>query len=137
MRKHIKKNIGSGVYRDVYDIGNGLVLKVAKSKYGRCCNKKEVKMYMSSPYSVRKHLGRILEFDRDFSSIKMIKYVRKFPLSKIYRRKLMKTIAYFRNHGILPFDVITGKGKPRVNNLRLKRDGNIVFIDYGNFLYRR
>lgn len=134
MHKHVKKNIGSGVYRDVFDIGNGLVLKVAKSKHG---NKKEVKMYMSSPCSVRKHLGRILEFDRDFSSIKMIKYVRKFPLSKIYRRKLKKTIAYFRKHGILPFDVITGKGKPKVNNLRLKRNGNIVFIDYGNFLYRR
>lgn len=114
----LKKRIGSGKHRIVYDIGNGHVLKVSRSKRGRRSNKKEVSIYYSSPRSVRKHLGRIKKFHRKYSWIKMVKYWRRFPRSKKYRRKL-------------------NKGKPKRCNLRLKRKGKIVFIDYANFRFKR
>lgn len=133
----LKKRIGSGKHRIVYDIVNGHVLKVSRSKRGRRSNKKEVSIYYSSPRSVRKHLGRIKKFHRKYSWIKMVKYWRRFPRSKKYRRKLKKMIAYFRKRGIMPDDVLTRKGKPKRCNLRLKRKGKIVFIDYANFRFKR
>lgn len=137
MSKLIKKRIGSGKHRIVYDIGNGLVLKVSRSKRGRRSNKKEVSVYYSSPYSVRKHLGRIKKFHRNYFWIKMVKYRRRFPRTKKYRRKLKKMIAFFRRRGITPDDVLTRRGKPKLCNLRLKRKGRIVFIDYANFRLKR
>lgn len=137
MYKYIKKRIGSGKHRIVYDIGKGHVLKVSKSKRGRRSNKKEVSVYYSSPKSVRKHLGRIKKFHRYYYWLKMVKYRRRFPRSKKYRRKLKKLIAYFRKRGIIPDDVLTRKGKPKLRNLRVKRKGKIVFIDYKNFRLKR
>jgi hypothetical protein len=60
-----KKVIGSGVRRLVYDLNNGYVLKVSKSEYGVKSNKREVITYASSPFHVRKHLAKILDYENE------------------------------------------------------------------------
>ncbi|MET3291540.1 UNVERIFIED_CONTAM: hypothetical protein ABID98_004110 [Brevibacillus sp. OAP136] len=130
------KTIGQGVYRDVYNLGYGYVLKVAKSKYGRMCNKKEVMIYQSSPSSLRNHLGKIVDFQKDFSWIIMKRYNHKFPQSSTYRSKLSNVNSLFRRRGIYPYDVFNRFGEPNIKNLRLKRNGEICYIDYGNFRFR-
>lgn len=131
------KTIGQGVYRAVYNLGYGYVLKVAKSKYGRICNKKEVMIYQSSPSCLRNHLGKIVDYEKNFSWIIMKRYNDKFPLSSTYRSKLGNVNRLFRRRGIFPRDVFNRFGEPNTRNLRLKRDGKICYIDYGNFRFYR
>ncbi|WP_126427808.1 hypothetical protein [Brevibacillus marinus] len=131
-----RKMIGQGVYRRVYDLGNGYVLKVAKSKAGRRSNKKEVKLYLSSPYRVRKYLGKIVGFKEDYSSLIMKKYDQSIPETEKYRAKCFKVTRKFRKKRIFPYDIIH-RGKPNPRNVRVKPNGRIVVIDYGNFKDRR
>ena len=49
-----KKRIGAGGTRIVYDLGNGNVLKIAKSKKGIQCNKMEVTLYQDILETVKK-----------------------------------------------------------------------------------
>lgn len=137
MYNYIRKTIGSGVYRNVYDIGYGYVLKVAKSEYGKRCNWKEVYLYGTAPCYVRRHLGKILDYHRNYSWIMMKRYRNQFPATRSYRRKLHRVSANLRKYGIYPFDVVTVAGKPKRKNLRINPNGKIVFIDYGNFRDRR
>jgi hypothetical protein len=132
-----KKIIGVGARRIVYDLGNGYVLKVAKSKYGIKSNKREVITFNSSPARVKKLLGKITYYEYKFHWVIMKKYTRKFPHSKKYKRKLYHLRRLFRNKGIYPYDVVSRKGKPNYNNLRIKKNGRIAVIDYGNFSFRR
>jgi hypothetical protein len=132
-----KKVIGSGKRRIVYDLGNGYVIKVAKSKYGIKSNKREVITFNSSRAPIKNLLGEITNYDNKYYWVKMKNYTRKFPDQKQYRRKLYQLRCLFRSYGIHPFEVVSRKGEPNYQNLRLKEDGEIVVIDYGNFRNRR
>jgi hypothetical protein len=129
-----KKIIGSGARRIVYDLGNGYVLKVAKSKYGIKSNKREVITFNSSPVQVKKWLGEITDYDYKYHWLTMKKYIQKFPHLKEYKRKLYHLRRISRSYGIIPYEVVSRKGEPNFQNLRLKKNGEIVVIDYGNFI---
>jgi hypothetical protein len=130
--KKIKKMkvIGVGKWRVVLDLGNRRVIKVAKSKNGISSNKQEVIVYKSAPSRIKKHLGTITKYGDGYRILVMKKYNRKFPRSKKYKRKLFALRSTFMRNGIIPHDITS-------NNLRLKNNGLIVIIDYGNFEKRR
>ncbi len=129
--------IGSGARRIVYDLGNGYVLKVAKTKYGIKSNKREVRTFKSSPPSIKKLLGKITSYEKKYKWLKMKKYTQKFPHLKGYRRKLYRLRNVLRNYGINPYEILSNRGLPNYRNLRLKQNGRIIVIDYGNFRFRR
>jgi hypothetical protein len=130
-----KKLIGSGGTRIVYNLGNGYVLKFAKSKKGILCNKTEVNLYKSSSKPLKKYFAQIADYDKAYLWITMKKYVRNFPNSPIYRRKLMKLVKKFLDNGIIPSKGVGDYNKPYAPNLRLKQNKQIVVIDYGGFKY--
>jgi hypothetical protein len=130
-----KKVIGSGGTRVVYDLDNGYVLKKAKSKKGIRCNRTEVNIYKSSLKSLKKYLGQIIDYDTAYRWVIMKKYVRKFLNYPKYRRELMKIVKKFRDNGISPSKGVSHYEKPYAPNLRLKRNNQIVVIDYGGFKY--
>jgi hypothetical protein len=136
LKKMIKgKNIiGVGRRRKVYDLGNGYTLKVAKSKDGITNNKQEVMMYRSSPPALKKHLGLIQKHGSKYSWIKMKKYTVDFRNTKINRKKLSDMNGKFRRYGIIPKDIASPGSQQ--HNLRLESNGEIIVIDYGNFIYR-
>jgi len=138
VRKWIKKKkkISSGKNRVVYDLNNGYVLKVVRSKAGIGHNRREIKVYRSSGSSIRKHLAEI----KDYGNLWLImkKYDKKFPKSsKAYRKKLKKLKSKFRRKGIDPKDMFNRNHNPKVKNLRLNRKGRIIVIDYGDFKFKR
>jgi hypothetical protein len=135
--KRGKKVIGLGSRRIVFDIGNGSVLKVAKTKYGIISNKREVATYQSSVSTVKKHLAKIIDYSKTYRWVVMEKHARHFPKSITFKRKLRKLRNHFRKNGIVPYEILSNSGKPNYNNLRKKRNGMIVVIDYGNFRFRR
>ncbi|MGO4274934.1 hypothetical protein AB4Z22_34750 [Paenibacillus sp. TAF58] len=132
IRKMIKgkKVIGVGKWRVVHDLGNHYVIKVAKSKNGRSSNWKEVNIYKSAPSRIKKYLGRVITHGHGYRILVMKKYKRMFPRSKKYWSKLFALKSKFRRKGIIPHDLSS-------TNLRLKNNGQIVIIDYGNFEKRR
>jgi hypothetical protein len=133
-----KKFIGEGARRRVYDLGNGNVLKLAKSKYGIRSNRREVRTYHSTSFRVRRYMAKIRDYDKNYQWIVMKKYDVHFPKSKKYKKKLLKVRAKFRRNKIIPYEVVcSGTGRPNFQNLRLKSRGRIVVIDYGNFVFSR
>lgn len=122
-----KKVFGEGDSRIVYDLGNGYVLKVAKSKKAIKYNESEIRIYNACPSSLRKHLAMIKRYGRRWLIMK--KYDRKFPKTRRYANKLNKLMTEFRKHGIVPHDITR-------DNLRLTHNGMIKVIDYGNFRLR-
>lgn len=133
MRKSIRKLIegkqviGEGFSRIVYDLGNGYVLKVAKTEKAIKYNNREIRMYKSCPSPVRKHLANIIDHGRSWLIMK--KYDLEFPESEEYARKLHQLKSDFRKNEITPSDI-------KRENLRLGHDGKIMVIDYGNFKFR-
>jgi len=135
---HGKTYIGEGARRRVFDFGNGNVIKVAKSKYGIKSNKREVKLYKWASGRLKKYLAKIRDFDHRYRWVIMKKYDAHFPNSKKYERKLRKMRIRFKRVGISPYEVVMARtGKPNFANLRLKKSGKIVVIDYGNFKFYR
>jgi hypothetical protein len=132
-----KQFIGEGARRLVYKWDDRNVLKVAKSKYGIRSNKREVKTFKSAPLHVRKYIAKIRDYGKGYHWLIMKKYSDHFPNSKKYRHKLKKVSKRFKKNGIIPYEVVRSlTGKPNFENLRLKRSGRIVVIDYGNFIHR-
>lgn len=125
-----KKAIGIGKHRNVYALGNGKVIKVAKTKAGMYNNLNEAIVYKSCAYSLRRHLAAIIKHSKHWLIMK--RYKRRFPKSKRYAKKLKKLESRFKKYGITPSD-ITLRSKPIRQNLRLNRKGKIIVIDYGNF----
>lgn len=130
-----KNIIGLGSRRVVYDLGNGYVLKVAKSKYGIKSNKKEVTICMTSPSEIKKHLGHILKHDDRYNWIIMKNYNINFRKNKETMKKFFNMKGKFRRNRIIPYE-ISGRDGPNYQNLRLNSAGEIVVIDYGNFKYK-
>ncbi|SDO85492.1 hypothetical protein SAMN04487897_12466 [Paenibacillus sp. yr247] len=130
------KIIVTGSKRIVYDLRNGYVLKVAKSKYGIISNKREVFTYTTAPSCIKKHLANILDHGNEYGWIIMKKYKPNLPKSKgYYKRKLFKLRAKFRKNGIIPYEVVNYQGYPNYHNLGLRSNGEIIVIDYGNFKF--
>jgi hypothetical protein len=130
----VRKRIGAGGTRVVYDLGDGTVLKIARSAEGIRCNRMEVMLYRRSSMRIKKYLARVIRYDAAYRWIVMKKYVRKFPAaSPAYRRKLRKAVAAFLRHGIIPSKGVARYDKPHTPNLRLRRNRQIVVIDYGGF----
>jgi hypothetical protein len=132
----VKKFIGSGARRLVYDLGNGNVLKVAKSIYGIKSNKTEVIMYQSSPTPLKKYLGKVIDYGSGYDWLIMKKYMLEFPSSKQYKRNIHQVRVKFKKNGILPFECVDRYGNANYQNLRLRDNNKTVIIDYGNFKYR-
>lgn len=144
MKKYIENNIkgkkviGTGSRRIVYDLENGSVLKVAKTPiYGIKSNNREVITYTLSPFSVRKHLAKIIDYENEYGWLITKKYNRNFPNSKEYKRKLYELRTLFRKNGIIPYETVNNQGEPNFQNLRLDKNGEIIVIDYGNFRFLR
>jgi hypothetical protein len=128
---------GEGARRRVYSFGEGNVMKVPKSEYGVKSNKREVRLYRTSPFRLRRHLGKIRKYGRGYKWVVMKKYSRHFPISRRYARKLRRLRRLFKRNGILPYEVVSRLGKPNYQNLRINRRGTIIVIDYGNFVRTR
>ncbi|MFD0696196.1 hypothetical protein ACFQZT_19155 [Paenibacillus sp. GCM10027628] len=134
--KREAKIIGYGSKRIVYDLRNGYVLKVAKSKYGIISNKREVFAFTTAPPKIKNHLANILDYGNGYSWIIMKKYPSNLDKSKdYYKRKLFELTAKFRGNGIIPYEVVNSHEQPNYQNLRLNANGEIVVIDYGNFKF--
>lgn len=95
-------------------------------------------IYKSSPYHIKKNLGYIQKYGHGYSWLIMKKYGKNLPKSKKYRRKLFKLRTKFNQNNLAPYEIYLKNSKPNYGNLRLKQNGEIVVIDYGNFkkLYR-
>jgi hypothetical protein len=131
-----KRAITLGFRRLVYDLGNGKVLKIAKSISGVKSNKTEVKMYSSCPYPIKKHLAKIIKYGNDYSWLIMKRYNQIVPESAEYEQMFFELRSKFKKNGIIPYDIATRYGKPNYKNIRLKPDGEIVVIDFGDFKFR-
>lgn len=79
------KAIGVGKHRVVFDLGNYLVLKVAKIAKGITCNKNEVDLYQSVPSSLQKRLCKIVEYGHGWLIMKKINKI--VPKKKKYKNK--------------------------------------------------
>jgi hypothetical protein len=125
------KEIGVGKHRVVFDLGNGLVLKVAKVAKGITCNKNEVDLYQSASSTLRKHLCKIVEYGYGWLIMKKINKI--VPKKKKYKKQLIRILKKFRNICIRISDLTIKKsGNIKKKNIRLKRDKKIVIIDYAN-----
>ncbi|WP_410514953.1 hypothetical protein PaeBR_11490 [Paenibacillus sp. BR2-3] len=131
----VRKIIGVGSRRIVYDLGNGKVLKLAKSKFGIKSNKIEVKLYQSSSYNIKKNLAEIFSYNSRYRWLIMKKYTRKIPKTKAYKKRIFKLKHEFKRHGIIPYEITTRYKKPNYKNISLKSNGQIVVLDFGNFKY--
>lgn len=130
-----KNIIGTGARRVVYDLGNGFVLKLAKSDDGIKSNRKEVILYKSSPPELKKHLAPVVKYGKGYRWIIMKKYDRPYRNTTINMQKLSIMKAKFRKKRIIPYETLGVHG-PYYQNIRLKPDGEVVVIDYGNFMYK-
>ncbi|MBY0062107.1 hypothetical protein H7K08_09760 [Priestia aryabhattai] len=118
------KNIGNGWQRIVYDLNNGYVLKVALTKKGIQCNKREFKIYNHCLADLRKHLCRVKEVGHGWIIMKKMSI--KVP-KRIYQEKLPRLKKKFLAAGIKPRDMSN-------SNVRLSKKGKITVIDYGHFI---
>lgn len=143
MKNRKRSYLGSGLSRVVYDLRNGYVLKIAKAnKTGVASNRTEVILYQSALKEVKKYLAKISDYDAKYRWLVMKKYNRPFPNTPEYRRKLKKLVETLRRHGIYPSKRMLRNGQPppvnmRFKHLRLKRNKQIVVIDYGGFQVKR
>ncbi|MBM7587450.1 hypothetical protein JOC86_004023 [Bacillus pakistanensis] len=119
------KIIGHGVFRIVYDLNNGYVLKVAIRRKGLGCNETEMKTYRNSPTHLRKHLCPVKEYGHGW--IIMKKMDRLSPMmEKSHKHKISEIKSEFLQHGIIPKDI-------KEENIALSNEGEIIVIDYGHF----
>jgi hypothetical protein len=132
-----KKPYGLGARRIVYDQGNGYVLKIPIGKDGLISNEREVKIYRLSPLHLKKYLRKIKEYGQGYRWLTIKKYSRHFPISIKYAQILQKLKKIFKKGGIIPWEIVSRYNKPNYQNLRLKKNGEIVVIDYGNFRFSR
>lgn len=125
------KDIGAGRHRVVFDLGNGLVLKVAKVAKGITCNKNEVNLYHSVPSSLQKHLCKIVEYGHGWLIMKKMNKI--IPKKKKYKKQVLHILKVFRSFGIRISDLKDKKsGNLKKKNIRLNKDKKIVLIDYAN-----
>jgi len=118
------QKIGNGRQRIVYDLNNGYVLKVALTKKGIQCNKREFKIYNHCQADLRKHLCPVKEFGDGWIIMKKMSI--KVP-NRIYQEESPQLKDKFLAAGIKPRDMSN-------RNVRLSKKGKITVIDYGHFI---
>jgi hypothetical protein len=125
------KYIGTGWHRIVFDLDNGYVLKVARIRKGIQGNRNEINLYSSVPSELKNHLCKIVDYGEGW--VVMKKMDRKVPRKEEYYKKTKIMNDKFRQYGVKLSDVISRDGrKPKMGNVRLSVDKEIVIIDYAN-----
>ncbi|MFY4773715.1 hypothetical protein [Metabacillus sp. RGM 3146] len=114
-----------GTNRNVYDLNNGTVLKVALSELGYKSNETEAQIYRSCNEDVKAHLCPIIESGHGW--IIMKKMSRPVPQSLSYVWKLVELQMKFLMKGIIPIDLT-------IDNAALSENDDIVVVDYGLFI---
>ncbi|SDN18602.1 hypothetical protein SAMN04487897_10260 [Paenibacillus sp. yr247] len=129
------EEIGAGLYRIVFDLKNGFVLKVAVSKTGIKNNKNEAEIYKKFKSSLRSHLAKVI--DHGYGWIIMEKVDQKVSQNDENREKVLKLRKKFLRRGMRASDIISSSSKePKWKNIRYReKDNLIIFIDYGPFRY--
>ncbi|MGO4107554.1 hypothetical protein [Paenibacillus sp. YAF4_2] len=125
--------IGNGRNREVYELSNNSVIKIALSKRGIENNKTEVKIYKYASKKIRKHLGHIKKYASKYKWIEMKKYKLNFRKTKMNLRRLKRLKKKFRKHGIKALDILNKHNKVHSRNLAIVNKKRIVVIDYGKF----
>lgn len=120
--------IGIGRHRIVFNLNNGQVLKIAITKWGIKSNEKEYRLFSNSPPSIQKHLCPVKEFG--YGWIVMDYIPGEMPLKKHYAGELSELVTKFKEAGIRPRDL-------KKRNLALSNNGELIVIDYGNFILPR
>ncbi|MGE8205625.1 hypothetical protein ACQKP0_13795 [Heyndrickxia sp. NPDC080065] len=119
------KNIGNGLNRMVYDLGNGYVLKIALSEIGLISNAQEFRLYHFSHPDIQQYLCPVMEKGQGW--IVMKKMDHKASMNLVNLQKLSDLIIKFLLHGIVPVDL-------KLANIALTHDNEMVVIDYGLFI---
>lgn len=129
------KELSVGGHRIVYDIKNGLVLKVAFSKQGIRCNEIEANLYKTVDSSAKSYLAAVKDYGLGW--IIMEKIEDEISNTEINRTKLLKIHKRFSKVGVDAKDIIHREKKEiKLHNIRYrKKDDSIIIIDYGNFEY--
>ncbi|MGC5772474.1 hypothetical protein [Paenibacillus pabuli] len=127
------KQMSNGSTRQVYDLGNDKILKLAVNNKGLQCNKSEVLTYLVAPAMLRKNLGYIFSYEENYQWLIMKKYTLTLPQNDTSLKKVRRLQQLFRDHGLTPRDILRKSG-PNYNNLRINNKNQIVIIDYGKFI---
>ncbi|MBP1967570.1 hypothetical protein [Paenibacillus aceris] len=129
------EEIGSGERRIVFDLKNGLVLKVAVSKTGIKNNKNEAEIYKKFKSSLRSHLAKVIDYGHGW--IIMEKIDQQVSQNDENREKVLILRKKFLRRGMRARDIIDPSSKePKWNNIRYReKDNLIIVIDYGPFRY--
>ncbi|MCM3782172.1 hypothetical protein M3231_04255 [Neobacillus mesonae] len=127
------KRLSKGSTRQVYDLGNGTILKLAVNSKGFQCNKSEVLTYLKAPIQLKRYLGYIISYEENYQWLIMKKYYSPLPQNNISLKRVKRLQHIFRVYGITPRDILRKSG-PNYNNLRMNKYKQIVIIDYGKFI---
>lgn len=129
------EEIGAGLHRIVFDLKNGLVLKVAVSKTGIKNNKKEAEIYKAFKSSLKSHLAKVI--DHGYGWIIMEKIDQHVLQNRENMDKVLKLRENFLREGLRASDIIRPSTKePKWKNIRYReKDNLIIVIDYGAFRY--
>ncbi|WP_134703379.1 hypothetical protein [Ammoniphilus sp. YIM 78166] len=127
--------VGHGKKRLVYDLKNGLVLKVAISVNGNENNRTEVDLYQNVPSKLKKHLAKVKEYGHGWLIMKKIE--KALPRTKQSVLVVKELQRKFKKCKIDPVDLISKNKKIRWNNMGLNKRGKFVILDYGNFIMTR
>jgi hypothetical protein len=118
--------IGHGRHRIVYMLTNKYALKVALTPFGLINNKTEFDLYISFPH-LRNNLCAVHDYGWEWIIMSLMS--RKVPATKKNRINLSKLKKRFVKAGIIPKDL-------KRNNLAMSETGEIVVLDYGNFIMK-
>lgn len=131
MQRGHYKYIGSGSSREVYDLRNGYVIKIAKNKAGLAQNKCE---YRISCYDRSDLFARVIQVSKDFRFLIMEKAKKVNRISDIWNYFNVKSKEELINLSKiqklkLNYNLLLGDIK-RKNNWGILK-GKPVIIDYG------
>jgi hypothetical protein len=82
IRRGYYRYIGSGSSRDVFDLGNGYVIKVAKNRAGIAQNKAE---YNISYYNYSGLFAKVVQVSKDFKFLIMEKANKIYSISEVWK----------------------------------------------------
>ena len=131
LRNGFCRYIGGGSSREVFDLGNGYVIKIAKNKAGIAQNKAE---YRISEYDGDYIFARVIQEFNDCESIIMRKAKKVKNISRVYEYFGVDSkeefnrcyeIRRIKNEYNLVFGDLNRKSSWGII------DGNMVIIDYG------
>ncbi|WP_134699060.1 hypothetical protein [Ammoniphilus sp. YIM 78166] len=127
------KIAGTGKNRIVYDLDNGLVLKVSISLRGIKHNFVEYDLYNTVSSCLKDHLAAIVDHGYGWNIMEKLDV--EVPRSKKNKKKVLRIYQNFIEEGIRPRDILSkNKKNARWKNLGMDQAGKIKVLDYGDFL---